>query len=357
MKKRNQFFLFSVVFFIFMIFQSVPVLAASAKISVTQKNMLAGEEFQLTVKNTPKKVTWSSNSRRVARVNARTGRVTAVSAGTAVITGKVGKQKLHCTIYVKDTVDILIFAGQSNMTGNGKASEAPKLKSGAGYAFNYMTNRKSFETLKEPFGYGQDDSYFMNGEYVRGSLVTAFVNAYYTQTKTPVIAVPASRVGTGSVFWKDIGYKGIIQRTNAAVSLAKKKNLRVKHVYLIWLQGENDAFAYMSGKQHQKNLQSMLRKIKKKTNIEKCMVIGIPPFYGDTNPASIDKDVKENYRKIQKAQKSLCDTSENFILISNKASKLSKSYLRPDGLHLTQKALNLVGAHAGKNAGKYAKSH
>lgn len=357
MKKRRHFLLFSVVFFALMLFQTMPVSAASAKISATKKYMLAGDQFKLTIKNTSKKVTWSSNRKSVAKVNAHSGKVTAVSAGTAVITGKVGKQKFKCTIYVKDTVDILVFAGQSNMTGYGKASDAPKVKNGAGYAFNYITNRKKFETLKEPFGYRQDDDYFPNGDYSRGSLVSSFVNAYYAQTKTPVIAVPASCAGSGSVSWKDFRYKGIIQRTNAAVSLAKKKKLRIRHVYLIWMQGENDAYAYMSGKQHTRNLQSMLTKIKKKTRIERCMIIGIPAFYGDTNPTSDDKNVKANYKTIQKAQKSLCNSSKNFIMISTKATRFSKSYLQSDGVHLTQKALNIVGTEAGKNAGKYAKSH
>lgn len=357
MKKRNQLFLFSAAFLLLMLLQSVPTQASTAKISNTSKYLLAGEEFKLTINNNSRRVTWSSNRRSVARVNSQTGKVTAVSAGTAVITGNIGKQKFKCTVYVKDTVDILVFAGQSNMTGNGDASRAPKLKKGAGYAFNYVTNPRNFESLREPFGYGQDDDCFENKEYARGSLVTAFVNAYYTNTNTPVIAVPASRVGTGSVFWKNTGYEGIIKRTNAAVSLAKKNKLHVRHVYLVWMQGETDAFAYMSGKEHTKNLQSMFKKIKKKTRIEKCLLIGIPSFYGDKDPASIDKDVKTNYKKIQKAQTALCDTGNDFILISTKASRLSKAYLRSDGIHLTQKALNLVGTNAGKNAGAYAKSN
>ncbi len=167
--------------------------------------------------------TYTSSAPSVVRVNQKTGRMKAKSGGKAVITAKSGKKRITRTVTVRDKVDIIVFAGQSNMTGVGNTALAPKLKDHAGYAYNYVTAKNKFSDLKEPFGRGQDDENLQNYDYARGSMVTAFVNAYYQKTKTPVIAVPASAVGTGSVSWADFRYKSVVTRVNAAKKLAQKK--------------------------------------------------------------------------------------------------------------------------------------
>lgn len=348
MKKYTKSLLFVLTMALFM-FHTLPAEAATAELNMKTLSLLPGESFKLSVENNLDKVKWSSGKKKVAKVSA-TGTVTAVSPGRTKITAKVGSKKYTCTVVVRKTVDIIVFCGQSNMTGVGNYYEAPKLTQGAGYAFNYVTNKNNFPVLKEPFGYGQDDSYFMNGDYCKGSMITAFANAYYKQTDTPIIAVPASCVGTGSVSWKDSRYKGVIKRVNAAVKLAKKKKLDVGHVYMVWMQGENDAFADMSAEMHTENLTDMVSKIQKKTPVEVCMIVGIANYNGD---AAISK----NFTRIQNAQKALCKSNDNFVLISTKASKLSSGYFREDGIHIIQSGLNQIGTHAGKNAGKYAISH
>ena len=94
----------------------------------------------------------------------------------------------------------------------------------------------------------------------------------------------------------------------------------------------------------------MVRKIKQKTKVEKCMIISIANY-------TLDPVIGENFRRIQKAQKSLCQNNKNFVLISTKATSLSSEYFREDGLHILQDGLNKIGTEAGRNAGKYAKTH
>lgn len=334
---------------LFLLIFTIPAEAANARMSNRKISLLPGNTYTLSVKNSSGRVSWSSASRKVARVNSR-GKVTAVSPGKTRITAKVGKKTFSCIVVVEATVDVIVFCGQSNMTGVGNHQEAPKLLQGAGYAFNYVTDRKNFSVLKEPFGLGQNDSYFANGDYTKGSLVTAFVNAYYKQTRTPVIAVPASCVGSGSVSWVDRRYEGVIKRVNAATRLARKKGLSVGHVYMVWMQGENDAFADMSEKLHKKNLTNMVKKIKRETSVEKCMIIGIANY-------TRDSAIGENFKRIQNAQKNLCKSNSNFMMISTKAATLSGDYFRDDGLHITQSGLNMIGTDAGNKAGRYAKNH
>ncbi len=334
---------------VFVFVFTVPVEAATAKLSEKKISLLPGESHTLILKNISGSVKWTTSSRKVARVTSR-GKVKAVAPGEATITATVGNKKYSCLVKVHSTVDVIVFCGQSNMTGVGSASSAPKLTPGAGYAFNFITDRQNLKPIQEPFGYGQDDSYFPNGDYCRGSMVTAFANAYYKQTNTPVIAVPASCVGSGSVSWVDMRYKGVIQRVNAAEKLVKKKGLNVGHVYMVWMQGENDAFADMSASWHKENLTKMVKKIKRKTAVEKCMIISIANY-------TLDAEIGKKFRRIQKAQKSLCQSNNNFVLISTKATSLSSSYFREDGIHILQDGLNKIGTEAGRNAGKYAKTH
>lgn len=348
MKKYRKLLLliFSMVF-IFAV--TVPVQAADAKISKKKLSLIPGETYRLELKNYSKSVKWSSGNKKVAKVSSK-GKVSAIAPGKAVITAKTDDKTYTCTVQVRSMVDVIVFCGQSNMTGVGNSADAPKLTQGAGYAFNYITNRKKFSLIKEPFGKGQDDDYFSNGDYCKGSMVTAFANAYYKQTNTPIIAVPASCVGTGSVSWVDFRYKGVITRVNSAVKLAKKKGLTVRHVYMVWMQGENDAFADMSASWHKKNLTGMVKKIMRKTPVEKCMVISIANY-------TKDPEIAKNFKRIQKAQKSLCNKNKNFILISTKATTFSEGSFREDGIHILQGGLNKIGTEAGRNAGKYAKSY
>lgn len=333
--------------------------AASLKLKTTKKVLLMGETYVIKT-NTKKRVSWSSSNGPVAGVCSN-GKVVAKKPGKAIITATCGKKSASCVVHVKQNVDIIVFAGQSNMTGNGSAYHAPKLKDGAGYSYNAVSKKKAFEPLKEPFGRGQDNAYFQNGTYANGSMVTAFVNSYYQQTKTPVIAVSASSVGTGSVSWATERYKGVIERTNAAVKLAKEKGLIVDHIFMVWMQGENDAFAQMSGDNHKKNVSTMYSNIKKKTKMNACFLITIPSYFAGSlawspkGPVDLEFDITAAYKNIQQAQLALCKSSKNFYLVSTKASELDATYIQRDGIHISQSGLNLIGKDAGKNAGNIAK--
>lgn len=69
------------------------------KLNKTSMSVTIGNTVDLRVKNTTKKVTWSSNKKTVASVNSY-GEVTGKKAGTAKITAKVGKKKLTCNVTV-----------------------------------------------------------------------------------------------------------------------------------------------------------------------------------------------------------------------------------------------------------------
>ena len=72
---------------------------AAAMLNATSKTMSIGETATLKVYGATSKVKWSSTNKAVATVNQK-GKVTAKSAGTAMIKAKVSKKTLKCKITV-----------------------------------------------------------------------------------------------------------------------------------------------------------------------------------------------------------------------------------------------------------------
>src|SRR5699024_2888176 len=99
-------------------------------------------------------------------------------------------------------VDLTIFMGQSNMAGRGTSSEAPTVPSGHGYEFRSVTDPTRLYPIVEPFGFSENVEGGINdGTKKTGSLVSAFANAYYELTKTPIVGVSASEGGTRTTVW------------------------------------------------------------------------------------------------------------------------------------------------------------
>lgn len=71
----------------------------AAKLNQKTLSIKVGQSKTLKVKNTTKKVKWSSSNKKVAKVKA--GKVTGVKAGKATIKAKVGNKTLKCTVTVK----------------------------------------------------------------------------------------------------------------------------------------------------------------------------------------------------------------------------------------------------------------
>ncbi|MBQ7066723.1 MAG: Ig-like domain-containing protein [Lachnospiraceae bacterium] len=311
-------------------------------LNYSSKALLKGDTFKLKLKYVKTSVSFSSQNKKVATVSP-SGLVKAKSAGTAIITATCKGKIYRCKVTVSDTVDLIVFAGQSNMTGRGSAKAAPKLIDGAGYESKTVTDNGKLYTLKEPFGLNQDRGSLDDSGLRTGSLVTSFVNAYYTKTKTPVVAVSATIAGSGCVSWSEIHYKEVAARVKQAEKALKKRGIKIDNCYMVYMQGENDGFAKTSQKFYKKKLITMFNRVKKSCNVEKCLLIRIGKYTKDP----------DLYDDIVKAQTDVCKTNKNFVLVSTKAAALKKSYYQADGIHLTQRGLNILGKEAGLNAASY----
>lgn len=316
----------------------------------SEKLMMIPGETRMVSTVIPQDSRFESSDMNVAVV-ANSGQLTAKAAGTAQITHITGTTKTIYTVQVNGEVDLIVFAGQSNMCGSGgNAALAPTPKYGTAYEFDITTDSYRTILMKEPFGEGTNrvNGLDSTGNYsTKGTLVSAFCINYYKQTKTPVVGVSCAWGGSSTTTWLK---RGLVTKTQKNLKLAKKqlkkKGITVRHIYMVWYQGESDAMQGRAGSTYISRMKKIYKKMKK-VGVEKIFMIRI-----GHNLAAPDGDYT-----IMKAQETLCSKNKNFILVSKKASKYMKSARSyySDSIHLNQKALNAVGYEAGKKAGKYVK--
>ena len=83
----------------------VPQLSnAAPKVNKRKLTLQVNEKYRLKVKNTKKKIVWSSSKPKVAKVNSK-GLVKAKRIGSTKITAKIKKTILTCKLKVVDTLE------------------------------------------------------------------------------------------------------------------------------------------------------------------------------------------------------------------------------------------------------------
>ena len=270
----------------------------------------------------------------------------------AVMIAAAGAAKfLYDDYYTLKEADLILFMGQSNMSGaGGNAKEAPELIKGAGYEYRAISQPEELCVLAEPFGENENRKGYLDDRGLiprNGSLVTSFVNAYYEQTGERVVAVSASRGSARISSFNDYLLEDVIQRLENAKRVMNEKKVNIRHIYMVWLQGETDAYLEIRKEEYIGEMQKMLFTLQP-YGVEKCFVIQIGNGICD--------GVAFDCTEMQKTQEQLCDTDENFVLVSTLGKSLSEPPYMEDGIHFTQQALNILGEDAGTNAGKYVQA-
>lgn len=232
------------------------------------------------------------------------------------------------------TVDLVIFAGQSNMSGGGgNAKAAPAVAHGCGYEYRNGQSAPGLYEVEEPFG-TTANGYICDPEGLRqGTLVSAFMNKYYNATGVPVVGVSASRGGTGIyTFWNSEAVRQeLVNKYLDAIAYCNSNHIYVRNRYVVWLQGETDAIALMSGTTYQAGLDELFAPLFLR-NLDQVFIVTIGNFGG----------LPGAYDEIVNAQINKCKVDARFTLGTTVLHDLPDTYT-VDGVHYNQTALNMAG--------------
>ena len=242
-------------------------------------------------------------------------------------------------------VDLFLFMGQSNMAGRGISNiehpeTAPSLIPGAGYEYRAVSSPDALHVLSEPFG--RDENRFDgidDGGLKTGSMVTAFVNAYFKMTGTTIIGVSASKGGSCISQWQPGGplLTDAIGRLKAANEYLVANGYTVRHRYMLWCQGESDGDIGKTHEAYRSDFENMLDEMRS-NGIETCFLVQIGHYNGSE---------RVDYTDIMNAQTEISRTNANVVMVSTSFADMKERGLMKDAFHYVQQAYNEVGTEAG----------
>lgn len=247
-------------------------------------------------------------------------------------------------------VDLIIFMGQSNMAGRGVVNnshpeDAPAVTDGNGFEFRAFSDPTRLYPITKLFGITEDNPDGINDfQKKTGGMVPAFINACYSVTGRPVVAVSASEGGTRSSLWlpHSIRLDDAIERFLRTVQWLNSNGFIICRKVMVWAQGESDADNDVSSLEYKNNLRHIIDAMKV-NGVEHCYIIQIGNYNG-TNP-------QISYESIQKAQNDFCIENDDCTMVSHLFPSFKVKGLMKDAFHYYQDAYNIVGSDAGTNVG------
>lgn len=249
--------------------------------------------------------------------------------------------------------DLFLFAGQSNMAGRGVTSPrwpetAPALTSGAGLEYRAVSDPGNLYPIAEPFGAAENDpdGIFEPGMKT-GSLVTAFVNAYYAGAGVPVIGVSASKGGSAIARWQGRGdlLTDALGRFERARRYLAGREVPIRHRYLLWCQGETDGDHGTAPDAYKAMFDNMMARCRA-AGLEHCFLIAIGQYNGGKG---------FDYAAIHRAQLELAAERPDVTLVSDAFWSMRDRGLMKDDFHYYQQAYNEVGTAAGNVTAAFVK--
>lgn len=260
-----------------------------------------------------------------------------------------------------ESIDILIFSGQSNMQGETEGLPTQNIVIDNALEYRFLSDE--FISLKHPVGEDIDGDMLFAAKNDCGTLVPDFCNEYIKNTGKKVIAVHTARGGTTIAQWLKgtPRYDSLIAKVNAAYKKINE-NYNIGKIYFIWLQGESDAIIDTSKESYENMITEFKNTIKSDLGIDKFCIIKVGYFCRTVSWLDFSKTEEGKIRdeKIMSAQESVSENDNDFIMLTDicKTLSLDSEYINPyvEG-HYNNKGMALIGATAGKELAKYDKSN
>ena len=266
------------------------------------------------------------------------------SISEAKLTSEV-REKLNGV--APNTVDVILFMGQSNMAGRGEVENAPSLIDGAGYEYRAISAPNTLSPMVEPFGATESNpSGIDEGSAKTGSMVVAFTNAYYTHNgHVPVIGVSASKGGTKISEWQPNGayLTDAINRLDSCVAYLNNNSYTIRHKYVLFCLGETDGDDGTTADTFKTLFDTMLDELLD-NGIEKAFLVRI----GNKNYQQ-----STAYDVIMNCQTEIAQTEKDVVMASTDFAGMRARNLMKDMWHYYQEGYNEVGTFSGINVAIY----
>lgn len=259
--------------------------------------------------------------------------------------------------------DILIFTGQSNMNGQtDEYRECSAIKN----AFEYHLLTDSLRPLKDACGenlrldytrgvpFDRNDGNGWRAAHVLGqaigsSLLPAFCKSYTERTSRTVVAVHAAKGAAAIADFAEGGslYKAILKKARGARN-REEAELGVKHVYMIWLQGESDALLDTGEAEYLRQLKAFIDACKRELGIERFGMIKVGRYTNDKRDDAI-----------MRAQEAACAEGALCLMLTHAAPELTACAACMHPMvpgHFSTLGLDTLGEIAGNAMANYAVS-
>lgn len=308
-------------------------------------------------------------------------------------------QQLYSDTSIPALVDVVLFAGQSNMAGRGDAAASVVCPPDAGFEFHAVAalarergaafpapvstgatgiaasawpadnvsrmpaadafgqNEMLVTPLTEPFGKRENNDilndYNSAGvERRRGSLVSAFAVSYAQHSHVPVVGVSACRGGAPVSFFAAEPVLSELQaRFSVAVRTLSASGTTVRRRLCLWCQGETDGDRATSEEAFQTNMETLWAALKK-AGITDLFIIKTGHFNyalekgADGMPAKEALERDARYKAVNRWQEAFAAAHADVHIVGDLYTDHFFSLMR-DHFHYTQAAYNEIGAAAG----------
>jgi len=263
---------------------------------------------------------------------------------------------------VNKSVVVIVFAGQSNMSGRGSAESATVCDVNAGFEYKSVSSPDRLCCIKEPFGIGEDkvgalDDVSGGISKRTGSMVSAVVDEYYKRTGRQVVAISASKGGTNTVAWLNGLIDDAVERLDRTMNYLKENEIKADNVFLVWCQGESDGDAKRSKEDYIKNIEVLFDKFRKH-GVQKYFIVQTGHYnyikYPDVSKGLTGVEWDAQYGIIREAQKELCECNDDYILAGSLEPYIEDM---KDTFHYNQATYNSVGKEVGKAIAEFYKAY
>jgi len=260
-------------------------------------------------------------------------------------------------------IDIIIFAGQSNMQGETEVLSENDIVDGA-FEYKYINN--SIVSLKNPvgenitcekasgkdFNNGDDLSLWLDthltGSSVAGhtNMVPEFCRKYIEATSKHVLAIHIAKRCTKIDYWlpEADGYVFLKEKVIAAKKFIEYEYI-VENIFVVWLQGESDQIVGKTKQIYKRQIIHFKDALKKDIGIDRFGIIRVGRFTND-----------ERDMEIIDAQDEVCIENDDFLMLTQAAVKLNQlpEYMNPFVAgHYSAKGLEKLGKEGGRTLGAY----